>query len=127
MKTKLIFSAIVICWLAMAFAQTTTKKPSSSKSKTTTKTRPTVPGKDITITLKNLSEGSVQVFAGPKEELKNNLKKKTVGGLSKNTLYLHVNEIVCILNGGKTVSCATITGSATLLEINNSGNVITVK
>lgn len=127
MKTKLIFSAILICWLAMGFAQTTTKKPSASKSKTTTKAKPTVPGKDVTVTLKNLSEASIQVFAGPKEELKNNLKKKTVGGLSKNTLYLHANEIVCILNGTKTVSCASITGNTTLLEINSSGNVITVK
>ena len=129
MKPKLIFTAVFVCWLAAGFTQTTTKKPSSSKSKSKTavKAAPTVIGKDITLTLKNLAEGSIQIFAGPKEELKNNQKRKTLGGLSKNILYLHVNEIVCIMNGDKTVSCATITGASTLLEINSSGTAVTAK
>jgi len=105
---------------------TTTIKPKSTTS-TTKKASPTVPGKEVTVTLKNLSEGTIAIFAGPKEELKNTLNKKTVGGLSKNTLYVRVNEVVCILDGEKTVSCAVVKESTTLLAINSSGKGITAK
>ena len=131
--TKIILS---LALLSFAFhnaeAQTGLKKKptATSKSKTTAapkKAAPVAIGKDVTVTLKNLSEGTIAIFAGPKDELKNTLKKKTVGGLSKNTLYLHVNEVVCILNADKIVSCVAIQGTTTFLEINSSGNIITAK
>jgi hypothetical protein len=131
--TKILLSLTLLSFaFHTADAQTTAKKKSTatSKSKTTTapkKTAPVAIGKEVTVTLKNLSEGTIAIFAGPKDELKNTLKKKTVGGLSKNTLYLHVNEVVCILNSDKIVSCVAIQGTTTLLEINSSGNVITAK
>ena len=131
--TKILLSLALLSFaFHTADAQTTAKKKPTTTSKTKTtaapkKAAPVAIGKEVTLTLKNLSEGSIAIFAGPKDELKNTLKKKTVGGLSKNTLYLHVNEVVCILNADKIVSCVAIQGTTTLLEINSSGNVITAK
>ncbi len=134
MKTflRIVVSVALVSFVFVnSYAQTTVKKKTTTTTKpkatTVKKASPTVPGKEVTVILKNLSEGTIAVFAGPKEELKNTLKKKTVGGLSKNTLYVRVNEVVCILNGEKTVSCAVIKESTTLLEINSSGNGITAK
>ena len=128
---------LTVTLLAFSFtncvAQTTNKKQTtkhSVKPKTTTTPKQSslnAIGKEVTVTLKNLSEGTISIFAGPKEELKNIIKKRTVGGLSTNKLYLRVNEVVCILNGEKTVSCASIKANTTLLEINSSGNGITGK
>ncbi len=131
--TKILLSIALFSFaFHTAHAQTTVKKKPTSTSKTKTtaapkKAAPVAIGKEVSLTLKNLSEGSIAIFAGPKDELKNTLKKKTVGGLSKNTLYLHVNEVVCILNADKIVSCVTIQGTSTFLEINSSGNLITAK
>lgn len=122
----LLFSLMV----TTAFSQTTTKKTTttSHKTKTSTATKPaTTYGKEVQVTLRNLSEGTVPIFAGPKEELKEVTKRKTVGGLSKNTLYLRVNEVVCIVKGEKTVSCAAIKATTTLLEINSSATEIVAK
>ena len=135
MKTlsKIFFSIALLSFVFHnSYAQTNTKKKtvSHTKSKTTAvakKASPVVPGKEVTVTLKNLSEGTIAIFAGPKDELKNLTMKKTVGGLSKNTLYVRVNEVVCILNGEKTVSCAAIHANTTLLEINSSGNGVVAK
>jgi translation initiation factor IF-2 len=129
MKTILILLLAVFIW-GTTTAQTTTKKKTTTttKSKTTAKkTAPAAYGKEIQVTLKNMAEGSVAIFAGPKEDLRETTKRKTVGGLSKNTLYVRVNEVVCIVKGDKTVSCAAIKATTTQLEINSSANQITVK
>lgn len=135
MKTlsKIFFSLALLSFaFHNGYAQTGTRKKTTTTTKTKTtvvakKASPVVPGKEVTVTLKNLSEGTIAIFAGPKDELKNLTKKKTVGGLSKNTLYVRVNEVVCILNGEKTVSCASIQANTTALEINSSGNAIVAK
>lgn len=113
-------------------AQTTTKKTTSTTQKSTSKTaakKPvaTIYGKEVQVSLKNLSEGSIAIFAGPKEDLQNTMKRKSVGGLSTNTLHVRINEVVCIVNGAKTVSCASVKTGVTQLEINISGTAITAK
>ncbi len=129
LKTTLVLFFSVM--LIRGFAQTTTKKSTSTSSKTKTTTtakKPaTVYGKEIQVTLKNLAEGTVPIFAGPKEDLKEVTKRKTVGGLSKNNLFLRVNEVVCIVKGEKTVSCAAVKATTTLLEINSSATEIIAK
>ncbi len=129
---KIVLSIVLLSFaFTNSYAQTTVKKKTKTTTKpktTTTAKRPSpVVGKEVTVTLKNLSEGTIVIFAGPKDELKNLAKKRTAGGLSKNVLYVHVNEVVCILNGEKTVSCVSIQANTTQLEINSSGNGITIK
>jgi len=129
---KIVLSLVLLSFaFTNSYAQTTVKKKTTTTTKpktTTTAKKPSpVVGKEVTVTLKNLSEGTIAIFAGPKDELKNLAKKRTVGGLSKNVLYVHVNEVVCILNGEKTVSCVSIQVNTNLLEINSSGNGITAK
>jgi len=129
LKTTLALFFSVI--LVSGFAQTTTKKSTStsSKSKTTTtaKKPATVYGKEVQVTLKNMAEGTVAIFAGPKEDLREVTKRKTVGGLSKNNLFLRVNEVVCIVKGEKTVSCVSVKATTTLLEINSSATELIAK
>lgn len=134
MKTiaKAIFvTALTFIMLGNAVAQTTAKKTSTtqkSKSKTAAKKHaPVAYGKEIIVTLKNLAEGTVPIFAGPKEDMKDILKKKTVGGLGTNTLHLRVNEVVCIMKGDKTVSCAVAKANTTQMEINISATEIVAK
>ncbi|HLP51863.1 MAG TPA: hypothetical protein VK154_13335 [Chitinophagales bacterium] len=134
---KSIFKSILVTVLAVFAvtainAQTTTKKTTSTTQKSTSKTAAKKPvattyGKEVQVSLKNLSEGSIAIFAGPKEDLQNTMKRKSVGGLSTNTLHVRINEVVCIVNGPKTVSCASVKADNTQLEINISGTAITVK
>ena len=129
---KTIFLTImVLLMFSNTHAQTTHKKTSTTqKSKpksTASKPAPVAYGKEVQFTLKNLAEGTVPIFAGPKEDLKDITKRKTVGGLGTNKMFLRVNEIVCILKGDKTVSCATVKANTTQMEINISANEITVK
>lgn len=128
MKTILILLLAVFIW-GTTTAQTTTKRKTTTTTKSKTTAKKTAPayGKEIQVTLKNMAEGSVAIFAGPKEDLHETTKRKTVGGLSKNTLYVRVNEVVCIVKGDKTVSCAAIKATTTQLEINSSANEIMVK
>lgn len=69
------------------------------------------------------------IFAGAKTELKNpKTNEKTLGGLSKNTLYVKTTNVVCIINSqGKPTSCADIKDGMTTAEINSAGTVITAK
>ncbi len=131
MKTilKPVYFVLIALLVSQAVtAQSTTKKSSSThKTSNTKKPAPTSYGKEIKVTLKNLAEGTVLVFAGPKENLNDPLKRKSVGGLGTNTLYLRVNEVACIVKGEKTVSCAIIKSTTSQLEINTSGNQITAK
>jgi hypothetical protein len=125
MKPKLKYCAGVFIALFLFTniqAQTTT-----TKSKTSTKkAAPTVEGKAVTIPIKNLAEADISIFAGKKEDLKTG-QLKNFGGLSKNTLYVKVNDVVCIIKDKKPVSCADIKTGTTALEVNSSGNVITKK
>jgi hypothetical protein len=129
---KTILAIAVVLLALTAGAQTNTKKSSSQKSKSKSSTGSThhaapVYGKEVQFTLKNLAEGTIPIFAGPKEDMKDILKRKTVGGLSTNKMFLRVNEVVCILKDGKTVSCGVVKPTTTTMEINISGTAITVK
>jgi hypothetical protein len=124
------FTAMLV--MLCADAQTSTKKSTSSKPKSKSTSAPakhTAPvyGKEVQFTLKNLAEGTVPIFAGPKEDMKDILKRKTVGGLSTNKMFLRVNEVVCILKGEKTVACGVVKSNTTQMEINSSATAIEVK
>jgi hypothetical protein len=114
-----------------ANAQTSTKKTTTTKTKSKTTTTkhaaPAAYGKVVQFTLKNLAEGTIPIFAGPKEDLQDIQKRKTVGGLSTNKMSLRANEVVCIVNGKKTVSCGIVKPTTTQMEINISGTAIEVK
>ena len=86
-------------------------------------------GNSVAIELKNLSEKSVTIFAGRKDELKTpEAKQKVYGGLSTNTIYASINEVVCIINGqGKPSSCTTVKTGVTEMEVNSAGTVINGK
>ena len=132
----LVLFLLLIYGVSDLIAQTTST-PSSTTAKTTTtlakkkkpvKKSPPAPSKPVTITLKNMSERSIPIYAGSKEGLKN-IKVKTIGGSSKNTLYLKTNDVVCILSsdGKKTVDCKDVILTTTVIEINSSGREISSK
>ena len=105
-------------------AQTTAAK--KGKPKTSTTAKATVEGKPVTLSLKNNSEANVSIFAGKREDLKKP-QLKNYGGLSKNTIYIKENDVVCIISAGKPLSCVDIKPGTTALEINSSGTVISKK
>jgi hypothetical protein len=100
----------------------------ASKKKKPVKKAPAGPSKPVTITLKNMAEKQMPIYAGSKEGLKN-IKVKMVGGLSTNTLYVKTNDVVCILSsdGKKTMDCKDVKPSTTVMEINSSGREISSK
>ena len=125
----IILTLALICTATISSsAQTVTKKPtqkktSTSKPKTVAATVPE-PGKEVTITLTNEGRGAVPVFAGNRIDVRNP-KLQSVGGLSKNTLYLRVNDVVCIMTPEKKmVACAEIKPSTVKLSINSSATEI---
>ena len=105
-------------------AQSTASK--KSKPKTSVAPKATVEGKAVTLSLKNNCEANVSVFAGKREDLKNP-QLKNYGGLSKNTVFIKENDVVCIIKGGKPLSCADIKPGTASLAINSSGTVISKK
>lgn len=99
--------------LAMAETPATPSAPSA------------VVGKEVVISLKNTAEKPVVIFAGPKENIREP-KINTYGGLSLNKLYLHENEVVCLMtNERKPMACTMVKPGITNVEINVSGNGIT--
>ncbi len=131
MKTsfKILFAfAVLVLATENSFAQTTKAKTKSSSKKTTSTKAKTViaPPRDITITLQNDHEGSVMVFAGHKEDLKNP-KPNAMGGLSKNKLYLKTNDVVCIVVNGKPTACAEVKPTTVTLKINSAATQISEK
>lgn len=84
-------------------------------------------GKEVTVTLKNTAEKPMAVFAGPKEEIRTP-KITPVGGLSTNKLYIHENDVVCIMTPENTPkACAIIKPGVTSVEVNSSGTTISAK
>jgi hypothetical protein len=90
--------------------------------------KPTAPAStEVTLVLKNTAEKPVIIFAGQKEDIRSP-KVQTYGGLSKNTLYLQSNDIVCLMTSEpKIMACTTIKAGATSIEVNSSGNLISCK
>jgi len=99
-------------------AKATTDKPTAPAAAT---------GTSVTLVIKNTSEKPMVVFAGPKEDIRNP-KVQTYGGLSKNTVYLQSNDVICLMtNDYKPTACTNIKPGATTIEINTSGNAISSK
>ena len=117
----IIFFALIF---SGAIAQSTASKP--PKTSSGKKAVPAKEGKEINVSLKNNAEADVSIFAGKKEDLKKPAVK-TFGGLSKNTLYIRENDVVCIMKDKKPVSCVDAKPGTTSVEVNSSGNVITKK
>jgi hypothetical protein len=86
----------------------------------------TTPGTSVALSLKNMSDNKVTIFAGPRDELSNpKTRQKVYEGQSTNTVYASVNEVVCILGAdGKPVSCIDVMPNAEELEVDNSGTKI---
>ena len=83
--------------------------------------------KPMIITLQNLAEKSVAVFAGPKEGIKDP-KVNVIGGLSKNIIYLKENDAVCLMTVDKRpIACTLIKPGVTQVEVNVSANAISSK
>jgi hypothetical protein len=81
-------------------------------------------GKEVVINLKNSAEKPVVIFAGPKENIREP-KINTYGGLSLNKLYLHENEVVCLMtNDLKPKACAMIKPGVSTVEIDISANTL---
>ncbi len=78
-------------------------------------------GKEVTIVVKNTCEKSVAVFAGPRENIKEP-KLNAYGGLSTNKVYIHENDVVCLMTSDKKpVACTVIKPGMTTVEVNTSG------
>ena len=131
MKNLLRSAAIVTCQLmfthfvcAQGTATTSAEVP---KVEAGFATKPTVvfpTGKAVTITIKNDSELPVNIFAGPREELKNP-RVQPIGGISTDKLYLKENEVICLLSTDrKPKACTVIKPGATSAEINSTGTNI---
>ena len=120
---------LLVCLLPAAINAQTHTGASTKQNTPAKKQAAPVSNKQITITLKNLAEKSVVVFAGPKVEIKNPKPRlKTLGGLSKNTVYVKVSDVVCLMNvQDKPTACTDIKLTTTLVEINASANGITAK
>lgn len=96
------------------------------KATAITETPVTLPvGKEVIITLKNSSERPIAIFAGPKEGIREP-KVFTYGGLSSNNkLYVHENEVVCLMTVDKRpIACTSIKPGITSVEVNSSANGI---
>jgi len=124
MKTtfKSIFTVCMLLILCSAYSQGKTTKTAPKKA------APAI-GKSVAVQLKNLCEKDVIVFVGQRADLKNpKPKQKVYGGLSTNTVYASINEVVCILNEQeKPVSCINVKPGVAKMEVNSSGTVITAK
>jgi hypothetical protein len=127
---SLMIALIVASIFSSSNAQT--GSTSSSKKKTTTtakKPAPAVSNKPVTITVQNKCTKDISLFAGPKADMNNpEPKMKTLGGLSKNTLYLKASDVVCILNAQKKpMACTNLKETTTIVEIDASGVVLNAK
>ncbi len=81
-------------------------------------------GKEVTITIKNSSELPVNIFAGPREGVRAP-SVKPIGGRSVNKLYLHENEVVCLLTKeAKPTSCAVIKPGVTTIVVDESATKV---
>jgi hypothetical protein len=88
---------------------------------------PTEPANaEVTLTLKNSATHTVCIFAGAKEDIRNP-KIQVYGGLSRNTLYLYANDVVCLMTEEKKPMACTNVQGFSQLEIDPSGLTIAGK
>jgi hypothetical protein len=127
MKTemKMILSATLIVFTLSVHSQeiAMATMPNSGETSKTSAPAPAA-NTELLITLKNTAVTNIYVFAGPKEDIRNP-KVETYGGLSKNTLYLQVNDVVCLMTEDlKPKACTSIKPGTTNIEVNPSGTTI---
>lgn len=80
-----------------------------------------------TVVIKNTSEKSIAVFAGPKEGIREP-RLNTYGGLSSNKVYVKPSDVVCLMNDEKKpIACAIIKPETTVVEVNTSATGVTGK
>ncbi len=86
-------------------------------------------GTTVAMGLKNLCQKPVIIYAGPKDELTNpGPREKVYEGLSTNTIYVSINEVVCIMHeSGKPVACVDVMAGEAEMEIDGSGTAISTK
>ena len=125
---KPIIKIVVAVVLLIASQQLSAQSKSKSPAKATAKKAVVpAPGKEITVSVKNLAEKNIALFAGNREGLKDPAIKE-LGGHSTNTLYLRVNDVACIMDDKKKPkSCAEVKATTAVLEVNSSGTVILAK
>lgn len=89
---------------------------------------PTLPNmQEKEVTVKNSSERSIAIFAGPKEEIRDP-RLRTYGGLSSNSVYVRPNDVVCLMSGEKKpIACTIIKSETTVVEVNSSATAVTGK
>lgn len=117
MKTVLM-SAMMLCGIVSTKAQTTETLASNDGNKTE---EIAVAKKESTILLRNSAERPIAVYWGSKKEVFSG-KSQSVGGLSKNTLYLFEGDIVCIMKEPKVIhACSVIKEGMDKVEINTAG------
>ena len=84
-------------------------------------------GKEVTVNIKNTAGVPVYIYSGPKEGLRD-LKVRELGGASLNKLYLHENEIVCLVSHeNKLGACTIIKPGVTNVEVNTTASNLTNK
>ena len=86
-------------------------------------------GNSEVIRLKNNSDKPVIIFAGPKDELSNpKPRQKAYEAHSTNTIYVSMNEVVCIINEDeKPVSCEDVKAGIVEMEVTANGNKIVAR
>lgn len=125
MKTVLKISACVL-FTAFGFSNSQAQALASLSSEVTVPSKPAA-NTEMTIILKNSAEKPVIIFAGPKEGIRDP-KVRTVGGLSKNTLYLQSNDVVCLMDREpKAMACTVIKPGISSVEVNVSATTISSK
>lgn len=83
--------------------------------------------REKTIIVKNTSEKSIAVFAGPKEGIREP-RLNTYGGLSSNKVYVKPSDVVCLMTDDKKpIACAIVKPETTIVEVNVSATGVTAK
>ena len=124
MKTVLKFS---VCLMLSTVGSLTIKAQAIASLSSAVPISKPAANTEMTITLKNSAERPVIIFAGPREGIRDP-KVQTYGGLSKNTLYLQTNDVVCLMdNEPKAVACTVVKAGVSSVEINSSATTIASK
>ena len=125
MKTVLRFGACIL-FTAFGFYNVQAQAMASLSNEPTVPSKPAA-NTEMTITLKNSAEKPIIIFAGPREGIRDP-KVRMVGGLSKNTLYLQSNDVVCLMDREpKAVACTVIKPGVSSVEVNTSATTISSK
>lgn len=126
LKTTLLMAAFAFAFAPVVCAQNAEASLTPSIEKPNAPATAVV-GKEVVITVKNTAEKPVVIFGGPKENIREP-KVNVFGGLSLNKLYLHENEVVCLMtNEKKPMACTMIKPGVTSVEVNTSANGISGK